>query len=71
VFWWLPNSPDFDDEVLWVNHVDIESDRRMLESFPDRRGYVLVWTMACEPELRPIESVSPGEAPPNFMAQPK
>lgn len=60
-FWRPLNSPDLSDEVLWVNHLSIERDRAFMDDFPDRTGYVLVWTDDCRAKLRRLDEVRPGE----------
>jgi hypothetical protein len=43
VMWRPVSSPDLDDPTVWVNHLDVARDRRLMrELFPARRGYVLV-----------------------------
>jgi hypothetical protein len=58
------NDPDLQNDVLWVNHVDVESDRRLVESLPDRTGYVMQWTATCEVTLLPLATLKPGDVPP-------
>jgi hypothetical protein len=56
VFWRPDNPPELDGRILWVNHVDVERDRAFMARHPERRGYVLRWTEACEVEVVPLES---------------
>lgn len=35
-------GPSLDDEVIWLNHLSVDAERRLMARlFPDRRGYVL------------------------------
>jgi hypothetical protein len=54
VFFHPVNDPDQRNDVLWVNHVDIRSDRRLVETLPGRTGYVLTWTPECDVTLVPL-----------------
>ena len=58
------NHPSLTDSVLWVNHVSVTDDKRLLEFFPDRNGYVLLWhRKKCQPELIPLDHVPAGALP--------
>ena len=57
------NDPDLRNDVLWVNHVDLESDRRLLETLPGRTGYLMQWTPTCEVSVRPLATLTPDEVP--------
>jgi len=48
------NDPDLQNDVLWVNHVSVEDDRRLLETLRGRTGYILQWTPACDVALLPL-----------------
>jgi len=48
------NDPDLRNDVLWVNHVSLEDDRRLVDRLPDRTGYVLTWSVRCDVALRPL-----------------
>ncbi len=43
------NDPDFPNPILWVNHISIAHDRKFMESYPDRKGLVMIWSKDCEP----------------------
>lgn len=65
VFWRPSPHPDLSDDVLWVNHIDIAEDQRFMKTlYPDRKGYVAVWTTDCEVRLLPLEPMRPGDLPP-------
>jgi hypothetical protein len=68
VFWWPVNSPDFDDDVIWANHLSTRQDQKLMTAFPDRRGYVAVWRMPwCKMELIPVEEAEGMELPNGLM----
>ena len=53
---WRPNpDPAFEDPVIWANHITIAEDRRLMESFPDRKGYVFGWARGCKGALVPLD----------------
>jgi hypothetical protein len=47
------NDPDLENDVLWVNHLGWEDDKRLAPYFPGRSGYLLMWK-GCRPELMRI-----------------
>lgn len=57
------NRPDLDDDVLWVNHLSVADDRRLLQHFPGRRGWVMVWDVHCQVRLLPLDALRPGSIP--------
>ena len=64
VYWWPLPTPDFDDSVVWANHLTLGLDRTLLaEHFPRRRGYILAWSRECRVDLLPLEALSPGDVP--------
>ncbi|MCF7847228.1 MAG: glycosyltransferase family 39 protein [Kiritimatiellales bacterium] len=61
------NDPDFGNPVLWVNHLTLEDDRKLMELFfPNHRGYLLVWfkneayCVALD-EFKDADKVPPGD----------
>jgi len=48
------NDPDFQNRVLWVNHISIEHDRKFLQGYPDRQGLVMLWSRDCQPVFVPL-----------------
>lgn len=64
------NDPDLKADVLWVNHIDIEADRRLIETLPGRTGYVLRWTQECDVEILPLATLAPGAVPPGLQRRP-
>ncbi len=61
------NDPDLRSDILWVNHISVDQDRRLMRYFPDRRGYVMQWTRDCRVELRPLDEIQPGAVPDGFI----
>jgi len=58
------NRPDLSDDVLWLNHLSVEADRRLMARlFPDRRGWVMLWRRPCEVVYLPLEALEPGTVP--------
>jgi hypothetical protein len=69
---WRPhNDPDLKNRILWVNHVSVEENRKLMETLPGRRGYVLQWDAACRPRLLPLEELSPHAVPEEPQSRPR
>jgi hypothetical protein len=64
VFFHPVNDPDLRNDVLWVNHIDIDDDRRFVETLPERTGYVMRWTAECKVTLLPLAELKAGDVPP-------
>jgi hypothetical protein len=45
------NDPDFENPILWVNHLSIEHDRRLMQMYPDRQGLIMAWGQDCQPRF--------------------
>lgn len=61
--WWRPNnSPNYDDDILWVNHISLKDNKRLMKYFPDRKGYVLFRRSRCRYGVEPLDEVSRREA---------
>ena len=43
------NDPAFRHRILWVNHLSIAHDRKLMERYPDRKGLVMLWGKDCQP----------------------
>jgi hypothetical protein len=63
VRWWPNNDPDLTNDVLWVNHISIDQDRRLMSYLPSRTGYVLAWLKPCTPHVLPLDNLRPGMIP--------
>jgi hypothetical protein len=61
---WRPNNdPELKNDILWVNHVTIEEDRKLMAQFPDRRGIVFLFDGNCTPVLVPLDSQEANRIP--------
>lgn len=64
VFWWPVNDPDFENDVIWANHLSVEQDQKLLATFPGREGYITWWNeKPCEVALIPIDDALVMEMP--------
>ncbi len=63
VFFRPTNDPDLRNDILWVNHLNLEDDRRLIETLGDRTGYVLQWTPKCDVTLLPLATLASGDVP--------
>lgn len=59
VFFHPTNDPDLKSDVLWVNDLGDEANRRLLATTSGRTGYVLEWTADCQVRLRELQPVDP------------
>jgi 4-amino-4-deoxy-L-arabinose transferase-like glycosyltransferase len=62
----LPH-PDLTGPVVWANHLTLPSDRRLMERFPGRTGYLLFYDAACAFQLVPLDSVADGQVRDAFV----
>ena len=70
VFWWPVNDPDFENDVIWANHLSVEQNRRLLATFPGREGYIASWSgKPCELDLIPVEDAAAMGIPNGNMGQ--
>ena len=52
------NSPDLNDEILYVRHISDEEDRLLIESMPERHAYRLWYDFEGELNFEPVETVN-------------
>lgn len=52
------NDPDLKNDVLWVNNLSLTENRKFMQHFPDRQGYVLLRRRDCTAKLLPLAKVS-------------
>jgi hypothetical protein len=66
--WWPLNDPDFENPILYANHISLEDDRRLVaEHFPDREGFVIVHSADCRVGIAPLASdLDPAQIPPGL-----
>lgn len=71
VFFRKNNSPDRDDPILWVNHVNVERDRQFLQAvYPQRSGFLMSVGRDCVPRIVPLEKATPSMFPPTVREHP-
>lgn len=64
VFFRPTNDPDLRNDILWVNHINVFENRRLMETLPGRTGYIMSWTSDCRVNLRPLSTATPENTPP-------
>lgn len=64
VYWRPNNDPELKNDILWVNHVTVEDDRKFLEQFPDRIGIVYFFDDSCAARFVKIDSPGANAIPP-------
>lgn len=64
VYWRPNNDPDLRNDVLWVNHVTVEEDRKLMSYFPERIGVVMFFDDDCRLRLAPLAASSDEVVPP-------
>jgi hypothetical protein len=63
VFWRPNNDPELKNDILWVNHVSVAEDKKLMKHFPGRTGYVLLWKSDCSLSAVPLASADAQEIP--------
>ncbi len=63
VFYRPNNDPDLRNDVLWVNHVSLEEDMKLMREFPQRKGFFMVWTKGFRVTFVPLNEIQPGSGP--------
>jgi len=63
VFFRPTNDPDLRNDILWVNHIDVFENQRLMETLPGRTGYIMNWTLDCHVSLRTLSSATPENTP--------
>jgi hypothetical protein len=58
------NDPDFSNRIVWVNHVTLDEDRKLMTEFPDRQGFAISWSQTCEPRVVPLQEATEDLLPP-------
>ena len=68
VFWWPPNDPDFENDVIWANHLSIHQDQKLMAKFPGRAGYISWWDREeCAVKLMTLGAAAEIGFPNGFM----
>jgi len=66
--YWRPNNdPDLENHVLWVNHITLAHDKKLMELYPDRDGVVMVWSPSCVPAFLPLDELNEANVPPGAV----
>jgi hypothetical protein len=63
VYWRPNNDPDLKNDILWVNHISLTEDAKLMSVFPDRTGYVYFFDPDCRRVLVPLDRAPPGSVP--------
>ena len=58
-FWRPNNDPDLQNEVLWVNHITLEHDKKLMSLYPERNGVVMIWSPECRPVFPSLSEIDP------------
>jgi len=66
-FWRPNNDPDLQNQILWVNHITPEHDKKLMELYPDREAVVMIWSPQCTPEFLPLVEVDEASVPPGAV----
>ena len=64
LFWRPNNDPDLQNPILWVNHLTVAHDRKLMEVYPDRNAVVMVWSPKCVPTFLPLSELDDSTFPP-------
>jgi hypothetical protein len=51
------NDPDLQNRILWVNHISVEHDRKLMEHYPDKDAVVMTWSPKCMPVFVPLAKI--------------
>jgi hypothetical protein len=71
VFWRPHTDPDLKNDILWVNHVSVEENQKLLRTLPGRQGYVITWSDDCQPRFLPLEGLPPDAVPEEPQSRPR
>ena len=63
VFFRPNNDPNLKNDVLWVNHISLEENMKLMQEFPQRKGFVMVWEKDYRVTFLPLENIEPGPIP--------
>lgn len=67
VHWWPVNDPDFRNDVLWANHLDVATDRLLATQFPAHEALVARWTDDCGLDLLHLDAAEAAQIPNGLM----
>src|SRR5580658_775966 len=63
VYWRPNNDPQLKNDILWVNHITLEEDHKLMTVFPDRKGYVFYFDKQCRRVIATLDDLAPGSVP--------
>ena len=63
VFYRPNNDPDLRNDVLWVDHVSLEEDMKLMREFPQRKGFLWSGPKAFRVTFVPLNEIQPGSGP--------
>jgi hypothetical protein len=66
-FWRPNNDPDLQNRILWVNHLTLEHDVKLMQLYPDRRAVVMLWSSQCTPAFLPLSELDEAKVPPGAV----
>ena len=67
IYWRPNNDPDRQDALLWVNHITLEHDKKLMELYPERNAVVMSWSPKCTPVFLPLFEIDDPNFPPGAM----
>ncbi len=67
LFWRPNNDPDLRNPILWVNHITLEHDKKLMELYPERKAVVMSWSPKCAPVFLPLFEIDDPDCPPGLV----
>ncbi len=66
-FWRPNNDPDLQNRILWVNHLTLEHDEKLMELYPGREAVMMVWSSDCTPAFLSLSGLDEARVPPGAV----
>jgi hypothetical protein len=66
-FWRPNNDPGLENRILWVNHITLDHDEKLMELYPEREAFVMVWSQQCTPRFLPLSELDEARVPPGAI----
>jgi hypothetical protein len=67
IYWRPNNDPNLQNPILWVNHITLEHDKKLMELYPDRNAVVMTWSPECTPTFLPLFEIEDPDFPRNLV----
>jgi hypothetical protein len=67
VYWRPNNDPDLENRILWVNHITVAHDKKLMELFPNRQAFAMRWSSKCLPVFMPLDELEDEDVPRNLI----